>query len=195
MATYSETLTESFVLTDAQTINVRFNALIAEQIIIPATYELTGTLYFGWIMNMDTRYVSRYLDYVFNSVTKYEEFYLGANGNGIADLDGDTDDGDEIAASIVTGVTDFDEDKQKRVEKAWLGARSDGQLVLKTVTDETVERFYLVRPLSIPGIHRTSVTLGKGVKAAYWQFKLENTKGADFDLDSIEFFVVPLTRV
>lgn len=195
MAAYNETIGEALTLTTAQVVNARFNVLILEQMLLPATYELDSTLYFGWIMNLDSRYVSRYLNYDFNSVTKYQSYYLGANGKGIAVLDGENDDGDEIKAFIETGVMDFDTHTAKRVEKAWLGARSDGQLVLKTVTNEQIERLYLVRPLGMPGILRTSITLGKGVKSAYWQFKLENLKGADFDVDSIEFYVVPLTRI
>jgi hypothetical protein len=38
------------------------------------------------------------------------------------------------------------------------------------------------------------VKIGKGLRSRYWQFELVNIDGADFDLDTIEFHPVLLTR-
>jgi hypothetical protein len=36
--------------------------------------------------------------------------------------------------------------------------------------------------------------LDRGVKATYWAFELENVDGADFEIESIEFMPVVMTR-
>lgn len=155
--------------------------------------DVTGT---AWVLNVNSQGVSQYDNYFFNSFAVRGTDYLGATETGIYSLSGDDDAGSKIAAKLRTGLMQFATSRKKRVSDLYIGYRSDGRLVMKAIynMDNTrSEAWYELTETS--GAYDTArFKIGKGAKARYWAFELINQDGADFELDELEMFAVPLNR-
>jgi hypothetical protein len=141
--------------------------------------------YPGWAVNLDTGAPSRYMGLPATSMFQHAGRTYVTNAAGIYELTGDSDAGQPIRAAVTLPRSDFSDGHEKRVPWVYVGARTAGPLVLKVITDSPSVRYYAVTSggASVQGYR---VQIGKGLKSRYWQFRLENKAGADFDLDSIE---------
>ena len=153
---------------------------------------VTGPVVFS--MNIGRQALTTYENYAFNSFAKYNGKFLGASDAGVFILTGADDDGTAINAVLRTGMTDFDTSYQKRASRLYLGYRADGDVTTRVITDETDVHGYLLHATSNAGLHGAHVPVGKGIKARYWQFELQNVAGADFELDSLEVKPIVLRR-
>jgi hypothetical protein len=154
----------------------------------------TGEGYIGYAVNTSNFAVTKYTRYNFNSFMEVNGNYFGAGSDGLYYLEGADDAGTQLDAAARTGIFDFGTNKQKRIPRAYVGIRGDGRLLLKTVTNEDTVRWYEVQNVRRT-IHSHRVKLGRGVKAAYWQFELSNEMdGSFFEVDNIELVPIVLTR-
>jgi hypothetical protein len=145
-----------------------------------------------WVLNMDSQAVSTYEGFGFNSFAKFDGAYFGCKDDGVFTLEGNTDAGALIRASVNYGKLDFGSNFQKQPVQAYLGVSSTGVMYVK-VTVGGVAYTYAARSSSATlATHR--VDFGKGLKANYIQFEVYNKNGGDFELDSVEFKYVELTR-
>jgi len=152
-------------------------------------------VYAAWVLNPATQGVSRYEDYPFNSMAGCGGVYYGVADDGVYLLDGDTDDGAAISASLKTGLFRFGRAQAKRMADVFIGVTAAGDMVLKVQSDENgvrTERWYEVIDRGDASNHR--VKLGRGAKSPYWGFELVNVNGADFELDNIQLHPMTLTR-
>lgn len=147
----------------------------------------------GWAVNLDTGAPSRYIGLPATSMFQHAGKTYVTNAAGIYELTGDTDAGQPIRAAVTLPRSDFFDGREKRVPWVYIGARTAGPLVLKVITDSPSVRYYAVTSggASMQGYR---VKVGKGLKSRYWQFRLENKAGADFDLDSIEIMPTVLRQ-
>jgi hypothetical protein len=153
--------------------------------------------YEGWVMNSDSLGVTQYGNVPFVALATHAERTLGLTETGLYVLEGDTDDGEPIAAMLRTGDLTFGTGQRKSVPRAYLYLRQDGDMILKTISSERGRRsefWYRVvlRDGDDPGARR--VRLGRGVRAVSWAFELVNVDGADFDLRGCEVLPVALSR-
>lgn len=146
------------------------------------------------VMHTESMALSTYDNYNFNSFAKFNGVYLGANGSGIFALSGATDDGALINAAARVGITDFGTSHLKRVDRMYVGYRTDGDMVLRVFTDETTSRDYLLTSTGKTGMHGNHVRIGKGLAARYWQFEIQNRFGSDFEMNMIEVKPTVLRR-
>lgn len=154
----------------------------------------TGEGYIGYVVNTSNFAVTKYTRYNFNSFVEINGKYFGAGSDGVYYLEGADDAGTQIDAVARTGIYDFGTSRLKRIPRAYVGIRGDGRLLLKTVTNEDTVRWYEVQNVRRT-IHSHRVILGRGVKAAYWQFELSNEMdGSFFEADNIELVPIVLTR-
>lgn len=126
----------------------------------------------AWCVNMITGGHSRY--------TNYPD----------ADIDS------EIAATIITPVTDLGSPTAKYVHDLYAHCRvgTDG-MEFATITDEaTVVDGYALTEVDIAGLTKRRVPLAHGVKAVYWQFCAYNVNNGDFALQSIDVSSVSTRR-
>lgn len=139
----------------------------------------------GWAMNYETGAPSRYMGLPANSLCRFNGKTYVANAAGIYEVTGATDAGQPIHASVTVPKTDFDDSHNKRIPAVYLGARCAGTLLLKVLVNGQSGRYYGVtaRDAYIRG---TRVTLGRGLEARYWQFRIENMAGADFEIGDME---------
>ena len=187
------TVGETVVLDDTLSISQTINGLINEGITFSVALTLDGETYLAWVMNTETYGVTNYENFRFNSMCGFDGAYYATDGTKIYRLDGPTDDGTAIDAEISLGASDFGSAFLKRMERAYLGLRADGQMVLKVITDEKAEDWYTLE--SVPSaLGESHVKIGKGLKARYWRLALRNKGGSDFTLDSLRLIPLKLSR-
>jgi hypothetical protein len=146
------------------------------------------------VMHTEAMALSTYSNFPFNSFAAFNGVYLGAYAGGIFTLGGDTDNGALIQAAARVGITDFSTSFLKRVDRIYVGYRTDGNLILRVITDEVDQRDYRLPVQGKSGLHGNHVRLGKGLEARYWQFEVRNQGGAYFDLNTIELKPTKLRR-
>jgi hypothetical protein len=155
--------------------------------------DADSQLWTTWVVNTRNAAVSEYVRYDFHSFAEYQRVYYGAKDTGIYVLEGAWDDGWLIKALIKTGLIDFGNEFQKKIPRMYLGLRNDGTMVLKTITNEGIERWYNLRK-NQTGLGKGRTKSHGGVKSAYWQFELANITGDNFELNSIELMPIVLSR-
>lgn len=158
------------------------------------SFTLDGEAYTGWVMNTKNFAVTEYQNFPFNSFCKIGSAYLGANSEGLYVLEGADDAGTNIDATFSLGITDFGSDKLKELDSIYLGFKLNGDMLLKTISEDGVERVYTVTGDTTKLHTRRVHPLAKGLRAMYWQLEMSNVDGVDFELDTVEFMPVVLSR-
>jgi hypothetical protein len=182
---FSVPVTDRLVASGAAFSSAVLRELIAEGVAFELSFGIGDETYRGWVMNTRNFGLTEYQGYPFNSMTKFKGICLGANGNGLYRLDGATDAGTDIAWRLQTGQVAFPH--KGNIAEAWLGFRSDGKMMLKTITADKVERWYEVRG-GAGEMENKMTPLAKGVYSGLWQLELSGTKPVR--LDSIELIPV-----
>lgn len=172
---------------------------------------LTDTFFFGgvlalpegqyeaWVLNLENFGLSQYLGWNFNSFAGN----YAANATGIYYLEGDTDAGAQIDAHVLTDWLDFEHElgpedankahNLKRNPIAYLAGTSDGRLMLQVRATNQVGQ--LVEDWFEVGADRIDPTnhrffLGRRNLARFFQYKLTNVAGSDFDISNFAALVV-----
>jgi hypothetical protein len=147
------------------------------------------------VLNTRLKGVTRYEGLAANSFASFAGVQLAATVDGIVALMGENDLGSPIVASITSGTSDLGSAERKRIEAAFVGYRSMGEMEMTLITDEHHEYTYRLVPRQIAdALHSTRVKFGRGVDGRYWQWQLANTNGGAFDLASMQLNVIPLSR-
>ena len=178
------TMTETVALADSLSPSQIVNELINEGVSFSVVITLDGETYLAWVMNTETFGLTNYENFRFNSMAGFGGEYYATDGDKIYRLGGDTDAGTGISAEFSPGATDFGSEFLKRMERAYFGFRADGEMVLKVVTDEKVEDWYILEHTPA-ALGESRVKIGKGLEARYWRFRVANKAGQDFSFDSI----------
>lgn len=191
-----ETVTPQFLLrvvasdrveiSDEDLLQTIFNGMLADGVEIAAGLLLPGVGFTTWVMNTRTAAVTEYQNFTFNSFARIGNKYLGANENGLYELLGDNDDGEDIVATIRSGFAQWAGARLHSFKAAYLAVRGTGQFVLRLITPDGRVYNYTV---SQDDMRTTKVNMGKGLRARYFAFELVST-GQDFDLETLEF--IPL---
>ena len=157
---------------------------------VTPTYESPGTV---WVLNDDSGATSTYTNYPFNSYAVLGGRAYGLRADGLYLLEGSNDAGANIRASVAFGKQDFGTTINKRVTDVYIGVASDGQLLLKVITADQDE-FVYVQQRSSPKHQVQRFVPGKQLHGNFLAFELFTNDNTTFDLSSIEFTAVPLTR-
>lgn len=147
-----------------------------------------------WVVNLDTFATSQYDRYGFKKLTTdpLTGISYGWADDGIYELTGDTDNGEHIDALIDFGRSDLGSSQKKNVPCVYQGISSTGKMLLKVDADGQIY-YYEARSSSTEmKNHRTDI--GKRLVGNYWNFTMLNQNGCDFDLETIVFEPIPLSR-
>ena len=144
------------------------------------------------MVNWDSKASTKYENYDFNSFAQIGQRYYGVKADGVYLLEGDDDAGVPIRASLSFGKLDFGSMFKKRVPYAYMGVSSTGKMYLKVTANG--ETYTYAARRSDDHLRAQRVDLGRGLTATYMEFELYNSNGADFELGSVEFSFMPLTR-
>lgn len=143
--------------------------------------------YLGLCLELSGLRASQYANYNFNSMCKFNGYYLGANESGIFMLDsGDLDNTAQIEAFFELVTSDYGVPNQKRWRTMYIGYETEGNLTLIVKDDDNNERQYTLEPI-FAGLeqHSGKVSIGRDGKGRYWMVRIENVNGVDFSVDRI----------
>jgi len=187
-------VTDGLDLSDVPSAAAGFAKTVQELVAVRIGMQFDGEEYTGLVVNTKSFALTRYSGYNFNSFAKVRGQYFGAAADGIYYLEGDDDNGTDIEAKIRTAMLDFGADHQKRVPRAYLGIRGDGEVYFKTILNEDEEHWYRVQNVR-SSFHNSRVKLGRGTTSSAWQFELSNEEdGSFFELSDITLIPVILTK-
>lgn len=187
-------------LADSFASQLNANQLAGEAILAIARITLDGTEYVGIVLNTEGLQPSEYANWDFNSFARDGDTFYGAKEDGIYVLEGDTDQGAQIAFYLKTGRTDFGSAQLKGIDAVYLGYNSSGDVRLKVITSEnglTQENWYALSSAysgsgDAPDAGR--VKTGKGLRSRYWAFEITNMGGADLSLYDMKLLPVIMKR-
>ena len=145
-----------------------------------------------WVVNADTGASSSYESYAFNSFANVGGQMFGARSDGLYLMEGDTDAGVPIRASLAFGSTDFKTRHLKRPEHAYIGVASSGTMYLKVIVQGKEYVYAARRSDDYMAVQR--IDIGRGIRASYLAFELYNSDGCDFELNTVSFYAAELTR-
>lgn len=138
----------------------------------------------AWVMNTETTAASWYDNFDFESIVQAQGKVLAVGPDGLYELVGATDSGEQIDAEVVSGFTDFGTPQTKHVDTMYFGYTSEGRI---SVTVETYESghapaTYVLEQRDAVAPRNSRVTPGKGLWGRYWRMTIRNVDGADFEV-------------
>ena len=182
----------------------QFSANLAVALRAPENLVFIGKLpfaegdYQAWVMNTDTLGVTSYSNFPFNSLYEHNGTTYGVTETGLYELTGDDDEGTPIDVIIRTGMLDFGNLSRKMMPRCYLYVQSDGQLTLKTISDNhgtRSEHWYTVETRAGESMQAHKMRLGKGLQFITAAIELTNVDGSSLDLRGIEAVPVMLRRI
>lgn len=181
---------EALELDDTDMLQMLYNGTLTDTLELSLTSMLPNGGIMAWAINTRTSAVTQYENFEFNSFAEMYPHYLGASSTGLYELTGDTDAGDDIVATIRSGYAQFTGTRLGALDAAYLAVRGAGDFVLRVITADGQAYTYSVTAQSMK---TARVSLGRGLRARYIAFELTSA-GQDFDLDSLEFLPLALSR-
>jgi len=140
-------------------------------------------------INLKAMATTQYTNWPFKSMTKFNGRYLGVNENGLYEITGSDDDGQQIDAYIVLAQSDFGIRNQKKIPFIDLGYEAQGNLMIELTPDDGTGQSYLV--LSTKTNQQTKrIPVNPRIRGRYWLIKISNMEGCDFSLDSVSVAVI-----
>lgn len=171
-------------------------ALIAsgeDNIHLGGTLIIDGDTYNAWVMNTESLGPVKYENFNVNSIAG--PYAACSDGIYLLSTSYD-DDGTPIDAYLELGALDFGTKRKKIVPDVYLYATGDDRLVLRVSTTNDGRMYtdwYECHPVS-ESDEAVRFKVGRGLKANYFRFRIENINGGDFDLADAEARPVVLQR-
>lgn len=189
-------LADAFDASDVATALSDILAALSDGFYATLTINTGDDTYTAWVMTPETKAVRSYSNFPFNSYATLGPHFLGAAADGIYRMGGTTDDGVAIRSSIRTGLMNFGSRSMKAVNRAYIGATTAGNLLLRvqatTADGRDLEQTYRLIPANTGAPREHRVGVGRGFRSVYWTFELANdTDGANFEVH--DWHVLPVT--
>lgn len=191
MVAFRAIVRDRVALDDGTLQTMIWNGLVEDAFEFAISYFGVDGEYTGWAMNTRTSAVTEYSNYQFNSFARMGNIYLGASADGLYELRGDDDSGEDVASLLRGGFMRFGGTKLSRLKAAYIAMRApNSEVLLKIETADGLEYVYQIDTRSM---RNSKVDMGKGQRAVYFTYELQ-TIGQDFDLDTIEFVPIVMQR-
>lgn len=155
------------------------------------------------VVNVHNFAVSEYANFKFNSFTRFNGVYFGADESGLRMFHGDVDKEESTEAPVVaaleTGSLKFDNSGSlRRFLDAYLNFRAyTGDLVIGLVNEENVENRYKYShdsALGGAGAQRARFKLGRGIKYVETKLSINNGSGGRVDVMAVSVAYETLSR-
>ena len=139
------------------------------------------------VLNLERLAAGQYLNYGFNSFTKFGKKYLGAKSDGIFVLDEvDLDGSDQILSRVKLPVTDFGHSGTKHIRFIHASYETDASLKMIPIADEEEGNSVEFVPKSRTNKQENQkVPVGRYLKGKNWELAIENLDGADFSIEEV----------
>lgn len=187
--TVHASINEVVVASDVFTPRAAYQVVVLEPVNVVELYSLGGSNT-AWAINTRTQAVTEYRGFVYNSFATMGRKYIAADQNGLYELNGPSDDGVKVYASLTGGFLEPNGGKFAGLKGVYLGLAGQGNMsnpswLLKIDTGDGRELTY--RTTANPNLMTTKFRIGKGLKARFLGWHVETEDGQDFCFDSIEF--------
>lgn len=189
---FGVTITSRLGLTDSQLARQVARALAMSTVNLPGSPTALGDPGTVWVVNVETGATSTYTNFDFNSFAKIGPLYYGARADGIYALDED-DDPTPVVGRLGFGELRFGTTAKNRVPDVYLGIASTGNMFLKVIADG-VPYIYRSARSDANAITAQRIKLGRGLSATSLAFELYNDDGTSWELDTVEFNSIDLSR-
>jgi hypothetical protein len=151
------------------------------------------------VMNTKNNAVSEYLNYGFNSMTRFNGANLIADQNGIYEQDSSEVDDSvyKIKCAIKTGRVDTWREVKQLMRNGWLNYQTDGDARVTTVANKTKTREYYLPYVNIENLDEMverRIKFERGIKERYFDFKIENVDGANIEIDKLTVTLEPVVN-
>lgn len=142
--------------------------------------------------------VTRYTNFPFNQIVRFQGNYYGVAADGLYLLGGDTDYDASAPAkpawSFHTGITDFGSRQVKGARETIVGGRLGPSVTASVSVGEAADQTYSAAIVAGFGAKNYRVKYGKGLNARYWSFGFADPAGSDVNIDTLEFDVRETSR-
>ena len=136
--------------------------------------------------------LTRYTNFPFTHIVRYQNSYYGANTTGLYLLEGTTDDGTAIPWEFKTATTDADTPQMKTVEMVYFGGRMAPESTVSiTVGEGTPVTYDYTTPRGATAQNYRQ-PLGRGLKSRY--FAIGASGDGELALDTLTLNVATLAR-
>ena len=174
-AVYSATISTAYLI---------LPALSGEGYMNPAAIEQ----YQVYALNLKNLGLSKYTNFNYNSLCKFQGKYYGINSTGLYLLEGDKDNGTEIDAIVETGRDDMNMRNLKRIVDAFITMKAKGEYILTLVNKDGTEYDYPIVS-RVTTLETYKADTGRGTLSQLWGLKFKNIAGAKFEVESVELNV------
>lgn len=199
-ASFTVLLSDAIALDAEQTVTMDLLAVLRDGLSFVSHLSFNDEQYIAWAMNVDTRALTKFTNYPFNSFlrTSSGKAYGIAEG-ALCRLGGGTDAGEPINAKLRLGMSDLGSRRVKRTPAMYLGFTGNGDMYIKAIQASPVDgqreaHIYRMHPRLGDNPETSRRKIGRGLKAVYFDYEIENIEGSDFSIDVIEIHVLPLDR-
>lgn len=199
-ASFTVLLSDALALDLEQSVTMDLRAVLRDGLRFVGHLHFNDEQHIAWSMNTDTRALTKFTNYPFNSFlrTPSGKTY-GVSEGALCRLGGDTDAGEPINAKLRLGMSDLGTRRVKRTPALYVGFTGDGDMRIKAIYTSPVDgqreaHVYRMKPRLGDNPDANRRKIGKGLKAVYFDYELENVDGSDFSIDVIEIHVLPLDR-
>lgn len=172
------------VATGAVFVDTIHNPLLASEATAESSVWFRDPNTVAWVLNTESTAVSHYKNFGFESIATVGNRTIAASSDGLYVLEGTTDEGAQIPASVAYGFTDFGTQYIKGLDTLMFGYTSTGQVAVRAETygagHSPVTRLMDQRNAGAPRNNRISFPLG--LRSQYWRFTISNVNGADFEI-------------
>lgn len=191
MVRFVAVLSDQVALADDIGSTAQLMNLLQEGVSFAMHIEIEDGRYSAYVINTESKGVTQYSNYPFNSFAKLGGRYFGMTPDGIRELEGDTDDGAKIGARFRLAMTNLGTGNHKRMIAAYLGYTSTGELRVKAITvDRSSGKkradYYRLRSQPAGNPVPGRVKIGQGLLSVYWGFEVEAIDGAAFAIDLLD---------
>jgi len=183
-------LTDTVALTDETNATGSFIEAIREQLDFAISFSFGDEAYVAYAMNANTKALTSYTNYNFNSLAKFGPHTYAAGAAGLYKIGGTTDAGEDIIWRVRTGLTNLGSGRMKGLDAAYIGYTASGDVHLKCVvvssSGEKIGYWYKLTPQAA-GVSRPGrIPTGRGLRSVYWGFEMTNLTAGDIELDVLE---------
>ena len=129
---------------------------------------------------------SKYQNYGFNSMVKFNGGLYGAKSDGLFQIvSGSTDNTTLIASTFTLPTTDLGSQNNKHLRFWYMGVKTDGKIQLDLTAEgktTNTKSFRISPPRNVHQVVRTPI--GRNLYGRYWTPKISNVLGSDFSIDT-----------
>lgn len=203
-ARFTAVVQESLLIDDEAINALSAVELLQEGVSFAIHLNIDDGNYVAYSINTENRQVTEYTNFPFNSFARMPAMgggwdYYGMAPDGIRRLEGTDDAGSPIAARFRLALTNMGTGQFKRMQAAYLGYTSTGELRIKAIivaVDGKKEAHYYrlhSQPAAAP--QQSRIKIGEGLRAVYWGFEVESIDGAAFMIDLLDLHPLSMPHV